>query len=54
MPKRACSLVKKSETLRTFSPEQNIKADAWKFDYRLYYDIFMKNSMKDAIRAYVY
>lgn len=53
VPKRACSLVKKSETLRTFAPEQNIKADAWKFDYRLYYDVFLKNSMKGAIRAYV-
>lgn len=54
LPKRACSLVKKSETLRTFSPEQNIKADAWKVDYRLYYDIFVRNSMKNAIRAYIY
>ncbi len=54
LPKRACSLVKKSETLRTFSPEQNIKADAWKVDYRLYYDIFVRNSMKTAIRAYIY
>ncbi len=54
MPKRCCSLVKKSETLRTFSPEQNLKADAWKFDYRLYYDVFMKNSMKHAIRVYLH
>ena len=54
MPKRCCSLVKKSETLRTFSPEQNIKADAWKFDYRLYYDVFLKNSMKSAIRVYLH
>ncbi len=53
MPKRAASLVKKSETLRTFAPEQNIKADAWKFDYRLYYDVFLKNSMKEAIRVYL-
>ncbi|MGN0171547.1 MAG: hypothetical protein ACI39E_02035 [Acutalibacteraceae bacterium] len=53
MPKRAASLVKKSETIRTFSPEQNIKADAWKFDYRLYYDVFLRNSMKKAIRAYI-
>ncbi len=54
LPKRCCSLVKKSETLRSFTPEQNIKADAWKFDFRLYYDVFLKNSMKQAIRAYVY
>jgi len=54
LPKRCASLVKKSETLRTFTPEQNIKADAWKFDYRLYYDVFLKNTMKHAIVAYVY
>ncbi len=52
-PKRAASLVKKSETVRVFTPEQNIKADAWKFDYRLYYDVFLKNSLKPGIRAYV-
>ncbi|MBQ9414526.1 MAG: hypothetical protein IJU16_05305 [Clostridia bacterium] len=54
MPKRAASLVKKSETLRTWTPEQNIKADAYKFDYRLYYDVFLKNSLLTAIYAYVY
>lgn len=53
LPKKAVSLVKKSETLRTFSPEQNLKADAWKFDYRLYYDAFIKTKMKDAIYAYI-
>ena len=25
--------------------------DAWKFDYRLYYDVFVKNTMKDTIFA---
>ena len=54
MPKRAASLVKKSETMRTWTPEQNIKADAYKFDYRLYYDVFLKNSMKAAIYVYVH
>ncbi len=54
LPKRCASLVKKSETLRAFTPEQNLKADAWKFDYRLYYDVFLKNSMKHAIVAYIY
>ncbi len=52
LPKKAVSLVKKSETLRTFTPQQNLKADAWKLDYRLYYDAFIKNSMKKAIYAY--
>ena len=53
LPKKAVSLVKKSETLRTFTPEQNIKADAYKFDYRLYYDAFIKQTMRKAVYAYV-
>ncbi len=53
LPKRAVSLVKKSETLRTFAPEQNLKADAWKFDYRLYYDAFIKMNMRKAVYAYI-
>lgn len=44
MPKKACSLVKKSEKMRIFSPDQNIKADAYKFDYRIYFDAFVKKS----------
>lgn len=51
MPKNGASLVKKSETLRIFTPEQNIKADAYKFDYRLYYDTFVKKSELDNIYA---
>ena len=53
LPKKAVSLVKKSETLRTFSPEQNLKADAWKFDYRLYYDAFIKTTMRKAVYAFI-
>ncbi len=53
LPKKAVSLVKKSETLRTFSPEQNLKADAYKFDYRLYYDAFIKMTMRSAVYAYI-
>lgn len=52
MPKKAAALVKKGETIRSFTPEQNQKADAYKFDYRLYYDVFIKNSMKTAIWAF--
>lgn len=54
MPKRAASLVKKTDQVRTFDPSQNVQADAWKFDYRLYYDLFIKNSMAGGIFAYVY
>lgn len=54
MPKKGASLIRKTEKLRTFTPEQNQRADAYKFDYRLYYDLIVKNSMKDASYAYLY
>ena len=54
LPKRAASLVKKTEKVRTFDPAHNLQADAWKFDYRVYYDLFIRNNMEDAIYAYVY
>lgn len=54
MPKKGASLVKKSERVRTFSPDQNQAADAYKFDYRTYYDLIIKNSTADAVYAYVY
>ncbi len=49
VPKKGVSLVKKTEVLRIFTPEQNLDADAYKFDYRIYYDIFVKKSAMDAI-----
>ncbi len=54
MPKRAASLIKKTETVRVFDPSMNLHADAWKFDYRLYYDVFLKNSLANAVYAYLY
>lgn len=54
LPKRAASLVKKTETIRVFEPGKNLNADAWKFDYRLYYDIFAKKSLEGSVYAYVY
>lgn len=53
-PKNVASLVRKTEKVRVWTPDQNIDADAWKFDYRLYYDLIVKNSKKDAIFAYTY
>ena len=53
MPKKAAILVKKSEKIRMFTPDQNLKADAYKFDYRVYYDAFVKTSYIDSIYAYV-
>ncbi len=54
LPKRAASLVKKTETVRIFDPERNLNADAWKFDYRLYYDLFVRKSMEGGVFVYVY
>lgn len=51
LPKKAASLVKKSEKMRIFTPEQNLGADAYKFDYRIYYDVIVKNSAKNTIYA---
>lgn len=51
LPKKSAGLVKKSETMRIFTPEQNLGADAYKFDYRIYYDVIVKNSAKDTIYA---
>lgn len=54
LPKRAVSLVKKTEKVRRFTPDQNLTADAWKLDYRVYYDAFIKESMRNTIYTYVY
>ncbi|HIW74471.1 MAG TPA: hypothetical protein H9684_09110 [Firmicutes bacterium] len=54
LPRRAASLVKKTETVRIFDPERNLNADAWKFDYRLYYDLFIRKSMEGGVIAYLY
>ncbi len=52
-PKSGAHLVKKTEKMRIFTPEQNIDADAYKFDYRIYYDVFVKKSGLDAIWSWV-
>lgn len=49
MPKSGAHLVKKTEKIRIFTPEQNLDADAYKFDYRIYYDLFVKKSGLEAI-----
>lgn len=53
LPKRSAHLVKKTENMRIFTPEQNLDADAYKFDYRIYYDVFVNKSSKDAIWAWL-
>ena len=52
-PKSAAHLVKKTEKMRIFTPEQNIDADAYKFDYRIYYDVFVKKSGLDSVWAWI-
>ena len=54
LPKKAASLVKKTEKIRSFTPQQNLKADAWKTDYRVYYDLFTKKSYDGTVFAYTY
>lgn len=51
-PKNAVHLVKKTENMRVFTPEQNVDADAYKFDYRIYYDAFVGKSGADGIYAW--
>lgn len=53
LPKSAAHLVKKTENMRIFTPEQNIDADAYKFDYRIYYDVFVNKSGLDAVWTWV-
>ncbi len=54
MPKKGASLIRKTEKLRSFAPDQNQKADAYKFDYRLYYDLLVKKSQQAGVYAYTY
>lgn len=47
-------LVKKTEKMRIFAPDQNQKADAYKFDYRLYYDFLIRKNRANQVYAYTY
>ena len=51
LPKKGASLVKKTEQMRIFSPTENQDADAYKFQYRVYYDLFVKKSRVDHINV---
>lgn len=51
LPKKSASLVKKTEVMRIFTPEQNKDADAYVFNYRLHYDVFVKKSNLDFIES---
>lgn len=44
MPKGAASLVKKVDKVNMFAPNDVEDLDAYKINFRLYYDLFVKNS----------
>lgn len=52
-PKKGAHLVCKTEKMRIFTPDQNVDADAYKFDYRIYYDLFVKKSELSSIWAWI-
>jgi hypothetical protein len=54
LPKKSGLLVKKTEKVRTFTPEELQSHDAYKFDYRLHFDALVKKSREGTIFAYTY
>lgn len=51
MPKGAASLVKKVDKVNMFSPNEVEDMDAYKINFRLYYDLFVKKSHRDTVFA---
>lgn len=51
LPKTAASLVKKVDKVDVYSPEQVQDLDAYKINFRLYYDCFVTTAHKDLIYA---
>ncbi len=51
LPKGSATLVKKVENLRVFTPDENILADSYVVDFRLYYDLFVKKNKEQTIFA---
>lgn len=51
MPKGAASLVKKVDKVKMFTPDEVEDMDAYKINFRLYYDLIVKNSQKGTIFA---
>lgn len=49
MPKGAASLIKKVDKVNMFNPDQVEDMDAYKINFRLYYDLFVKNSKVNTI-----
>lgn len=53
LPKKGASLCKKTVTLRTFTPEENKDADAYVFNYRIYYDLLVKKSNLEFVESII-
>ena len=51
MAKSAPLAITKQDAVRTFTPEQNQSADAWKSDYRRYHDLFVTDAKAKVIVA---
>ena len=49
MPKTAASLVKKVDKVNMFTPDEVEDMDAYKINFRLYYDVFVKHSKINTI-----
>lgn len=48
--KKSVLAVSKVDKPRIFTPEENVLADAWKIDYRLYHDIWIPQNKLNGIR----
>lgn len=51
LPKDSASFVKKVDKVNILSPEQVEDYDAYKINFRLYYDLFVKTGRKGTIFA---
>jgi hypothetical protein len=43
--------ISKTDKVRVFEPNANIKADAWKVDYRKYHDLWITDNKMDTVRV---
>lgn len=48
---RAVVQITKHQAIRSFSPDVNQEADAWKIDYRVYHDAWVLDNKKNGIAA---
>lgn len=51
MPKSAASLVKKVDKVDIYTPDMVQDMDAYKINFRLYYDLFVTENKKDLVFA---